>query len=60
MFHGASIEAFEKGTEKNRLIKDLKSFVLLATAPFNFVKGILSSAITFLIYKKISVILHKD
>jgi len=60
-FYGAPIEAFiEKGTEKNRLIKDLKSFVLLATAPFNFVKGILSSAITFLIYKKISVILHKD
>ncbi|HHX57906.1 MAG TPA: ECF transporter S component [Clostridiales bacterium] len=60
-FYGAPIIAFiEQGAEKNGLIKDLKSFVLLATAPFNLVKGILSSAITFLVYKKISVILHKN
>lgn len=61
IYYGGSITEFiEQGAEKNGLIKDLKSFVLLATAPFNLVKGILSSAITFLVYKKISVILHKD
>ena len=60
-FYGAPIMAFiEQGAEKNGLIKDLKSFVLFATAPFNLLKGILSSAITFLVYKKISVILHKN
>jgi len=60
-FYGAPVIAFIKqGAEKNHLIKDLRGLVLFATAPFNFVKGALSSAVTFLVYKKISTILHKN
>lgn len=60
-YFGADVSYFvEQGTKINSSIKDLKTLVLLATAPFNLLKGILSSAITFLVYKKISVILHKN
>lgn len=45
------------GTAVNPAIHSLWTFVLLAVAPFNLVKGILISVITVLIYKKISIIL---
>ncbi len=45
------------GTEINSSITGIGSFVILAVAPFNLVKGILVSVIVFLIYKKISPIL---
>lgn len=45
------------GTEVNPIIKNLKTFIILAVAPFNLVKGLLSSLITFLLYKKISSII---
>ncbi len=40
-------------------IKDLKTFVLFAVAPFNLLKGVICSALTFLLYKRVSGILHK-
>lgn len=46
------------GTAINANITDLGSFVILAVAPFNLLKGTIVSLITFLIYKKIRVILH--
>ncbi len=48
------------GTKINSSITDLKSLILFATVPFNIVKGILSSIITALVYKRVSPILHKD
>ncbi len=48
------------GTKINSSITDLKSLILFATVPFNIVKGILSSIITVLVYKRVSPILHKD
>lgn len=41
------------------LIKDRLTFVLLATSPFNLVKGILVSLVTILLYKHISPLLHR-
>ena len=45
------------GTEINAYITDITSFVVLAVAPMNLIKGTLVSAITLLIYKKLSPIL---
>lgn len=41
------------GTAINSNITNLFTFVVLAVAPFNLLKGVLVSAIVFLIYKKI-------
>lgn len=41
------------GTAINANITDLFTFVVLAVAPFNLLKGVLVSVIVFLIYKKI-------
>lgn len=46
------------GTAVNPSITGLATFVLLAVAPFNLVKGTVVSLITALIYKKVSPILH--
>ena len=45
------------GSSINANITNVMSFVALAVAPFNLLKGILVSAITLLIYKHISPIL---
>lgn len=42
------------GTAVNPAINSLMSFVLLAVAPFNLLKGVVVSIITFLLYKRIS------
>lgn len=44
------------GTAVNSHITNLTTFVLFSVVPFNIVKGVLVSAIVFLIYKKISPI----
>jgi len=41
------------------VIQDLKTLVIFATIPFNFMKGLLCSLITVLLYKKLSPLLHK-
>jgi riboflavin transporter FmnP len=47
------------GTKVNPSIKDLTTFILLAVAPFNILKGVMASVITLLLYKKVSPILHR-
>ncbi len=42
------------GTAVNPAITSLTTFVMLAVAPFNLLKGVLVSIITFLLYKRIS------
>nr|WP_319487939.1 ECF transporter S component [uncultured Caproiciproducens sp.] len=42
----------------NSSINDLPTFVLLAVAPFNLLKGVMVSAVTMLVYKRVSPILH--
>ena len=57
---GMPIQVFiDMGNALNKSIVDLKSFVLFAVIPFNLVKGIIVSAVTILIYKRISPVLHK-
>lgn len=43
----------------NAAVTDMKTLILYAIVPFNLIKGAAISLITLLIYKKISVILHK-
>jgi riboflavin transporter FmnP len=47
------------GNAVNPNIINFETLVLWATTPFNLVKGVVSSAITLLLYKKLSPILHK-
>lgn len=47
------------GTKINPAINSLNTLVLFATVPFNIVKGLISSIITFLLYKKVSGLLHR-
>lgn len=57
---GMPIEALiGMGTAINPKITDLFSFVLLAVFPFNLIKGAVVSVLTALLYKRMSVILHK-
>lgn len=47
------------GTAINGNINTLFTFVLLAVGPFNLFKGILTSILTVLLYKRVSNVLHK-
>lgn len=42
------------GTAVNASVNDLFTFAVLCVAPFNIIKGVLVSIITFLLYKRIS------
>ena len=48
------------GTKVNAAITDVSTLVLFAVVPFNLLKGIVVSALTMLLYKRISPILHKN
>ena len=43
----------------NKYVVDLKSLIIYAIVPFNFLKGTVTSLVTILLYKKVSPILHK-
>ncbi len=47
------------GTAVNSAIHNVTTLVLFAVVPFNLLKGIVVSALTFLLYKRVSPILHK-
>ena len=52
---GMPVEAIVgMGTAINASVTDLATFAILLVAPFNIVKGILVSFVTFLLYKRIS------
>ena len=51
---GQPLEYFiQMGNALNPAIVDLKTFILFAVAPFNLLKGIIISALTFVIYRKL-------
>jgi len=58
LFHMELGAIVAMGTEVNRRIVDVPTLVLYAVAPFNLLKGIVVSLLTFLLYKRISPILH--
>ncbi len=47
------------GTKVNARITSVSTLVLFAVVPFNLLKGVVVSALTFLLYKRISPLLHK-
>ena len=47
------------GTKVNSAINSVTTLVLFAVVPFNLLKGVVVSRLTFLLYKRISPILHK-
>lgn len=46
------------GSKVNRHVVDFKTLILYSVVPFNILKGIVTSSITLLLYKKLSPILH--
>lgn len=58
--YGMPLEAIvAMGTAVNGAINSVTTLALFAVVPFNLVKGVVVSALTFLLYKRISPILHK-
>ncbi|BFK25231.1 ECF transporter S component [Blautia producta] len=58
---GMPVSAFiQMGTSIHPAINNLFTFVVLAVAPFNLVKGCIISAATLLIYKRIRVLLRGE
>ena len=58
--YGMPMEAIHgMGTKINPRITSVGTLVLFAVVPFNLLKGVIDSALTFLLYKRISPILHK-
>ena len=47
------------GTKVNPAIHSVSTLVLFAVVPFNLLKGVVVSALTFVLYKRISPILHR-
>lgn len=47
----------EMGSMVNKYVVDYKSLILYAVVPFNLLKGLITSIVTLLIYKKISILL---
>ncbi len=47
------------GTAVNASISDLKTLIVFAVMPFNLVKSVACSAVTLLLYKRVSKILHR-
>lgn len=57
---GQDIQVFvDMGTAINKNITDLKTMMLISVVPFNLLKGVVITALTLLIYKRVSPILHK-
>ena len=58
--YGMPMEAIiGMGTKINPRITSVGTLVLFAVVPFNLLKGIIDLALTFLLYKRISPLLHK-
>ncbi|MBR4668459.1 MAG: ECF transporter S component [Butyrivibrio sp.] len=58
---GSGVDAFiGMGAAINPAISNLTTFCLFAVAPFNLLKGVVDSVVTFLVYKQLSPILKAD
>ncbi|MGB9814067.1 MAG: ECF transporter S component [Thermovenabulum sp.] len=47
------------GTKANPRVVDLKTLIVYSILPFNILKGLMLSLVTLLIYKRISILLHR-
>ena len=59
LFHMELEKIVSMGTAVNGNITSVYTLVLYAVVPFNLMKGIVVSALTFLLYKRISPLMHK-
>ena len=58
---GSGVDSFiAAGTAINPAVTNLFTFCALCVAPFNLVKGVADSVITFLVYKQLSPVLKAD
>ena len=60
LYHMPLDQIIAMGTKINGGITDITTFVILAVAPLNLLKGAVVSLITILVYKKISPILKNE
>lgn len=59
VFFGGNLEAIiNMGASVFPIIDSLFELVLLCTVPFNFIKGVLCAVICYLLYKRVSPVLH--
>ena len=58
LFHMELDSIVAMGTGVNKHITSLSTLVLYAVVPFNLIKGVVVSVLTFLLYKRISPIMH--
>ena len=58
MFHMDLDAIVAMGTKVNKGITSLPTLILYAVAPFNLLKGVVVSVLTFLLYKRISPLMH--
>ncbi|MCR5610291.1 MAG: ECF transporter S component [Clostridiales bacterium] len=59
LFHMEIPAIVAMGTAVNKHISSVWTLVFYAVVPFNLLKGVIISAVTFLIYKRISPLMHK-
>jgi riboflavin transporter FmnP len=59
LFHVDLDTIIAMGTAVNGKITSVYTLVLYAVVPFNLLKGIVVSLLTFLLYKRISPLMHK-
>lgn len=59
LFHMEIPAIVGMGTAVNKHITSVWTLVFYAVVPFNLLKGVVVSAVTFLIYKRISPVMHK-
>lgn len=58
--YGMPLEAIvSMGTKVNASITDLKTLVLFAVVPFNLLKGVAVSVLTFLLYKRVETVFFR-
>ena len=57
--YGIPLDAIvDMGTQVNSSITNIQTLVFYAVVPFNLLKGVIDSTLTFILYKRISPILH--
>ena len=59
MFHMPLEAIVDMGTKINSGISSISTFVLLAVAPLNLVKGLVVSVLTMLLYKRVQPMMFK-
>lgn len=58
-FYGMPLDVIvSMGSEVNRLVNNVSTLVLFAVVPFNLIKGVIVTVLTFLLYKRIERLLR--